>query len=132
MELCICIQIRIIHLLIFTEKFLPLPVFEPVTSLVPSRFATNWAFLAWILLVVVMSNLIFFSCLATLNNNRKLLPGGLVKTINVYDSTEFKLSINLTCSQLKWRDGENTTTRILISSNMNISHGCYKARLFFE
>ena len=33
-------------LLIFTEKFLP--GFEPGTSAVPSRYATNWAILAWI------------------------------------------------------------------------------------
>ena len=34
--------------LIFTEKFSPLPGFEPGTSPVPSRYATNWAILAWI------------------------------------------------------------------------------------
>ena len=47
LELYIHIQIQTIQLLIFTEKFLPLPGFEPRTSLVPSRYATNWAILAW-------------------------------------------------------------------------------------
>ena len=42
------IQIQTIQLLIFTEKFWPLPGFDPVTSPVPSRYATNWAILAWI------------------------------------------------------------------------------------
>ena len=37
----------IVQLLDFTEKFLPLPRFEPRTCLVPSRYATNWAILAW-------------------------------------------------------------------------------------
>ena len=32
---------------IFIEKFSPLQGFEPGTSLVPSRYATNWAILAW-------------------------------------------------------------------------------------
>ena len=36
------------QLLIFIEKFSPLPVFEPGTSPVPSRYATNWAILVWI------------------------------------------------------------------------------------
>ena len=35
------IQIRTIQLLIFTEKLSPLPGFEPGTSPVPSRYATN-------------------------------------------------------------------------------------------
>ena len=35
------IQIQIIQLLIFTEKFSPLREFEPGTSLVPSRFASG-------------------------------------------------------------------------------------------
>ena len=48
LELYIRIQIRINQLLIFTEKFSPLPGFEPRTSPVPSRYATNWAILAWI------------------------------------------------------------------------------------
>ena len=39
LELCICFQIRINQLLIFTEKFSPLSV--------PSRYASNWAILAW-------------------------------------------------------------------------------------
>ena len=43
----ICIQIRTIQLLIFTEKFSPLPGFEPETSPVWSWYATNWAILAW-------------------------------------------------------------------------------------
>ena len=43
------IQIRTIQLLIFTEKFSPLPEFEPGTSPVPSWYATNWAILAWII-----------------------------------------------------------------------------------
>ena len=38
----------IIQLLIFIEKFSPLPGFELGTSPVPSRYATNWAILAWI------------------------------------------------------------------------------------
>ena len=41
LELCIRIQIQINQLLIFTEKFLPLPGFEPRTFLVPSRYAIN-------------------------------------------------------------------------------------------
>ena len=49
------IQIRTIQLLIFTEKFSPLLGFEPGTSPVPSRYATNWAILAWI------TSLVFFS-----------------------------------------------------------------------
>ena len=32
----------------FHWKVLPLPGFEPGTLLVPSRYATNWAILAWI------------------------------------------------------------------------------------
>ena len=47
-RLYIGIQIQTIQLLIFTEKFSPLPGFEPGTSLVPRRYATNWAILAWI------------------------------------------------------------------------------------
>ena len=35
-------------MLIFIEKFSTLPGFEPVTSPVPSHYATNWAILAWI------------------------------------------------------------------------------------
>ena len=46
LELYICIQIQINQLLIFIEKFLPLPEFEPRTSRVTSRCVTNWAFLA--------------------------------------------------------------------------------------
>ena len=41
--LYICIQIQINQLLIFIEKFSPLPGFEPQTSQVPSRCATNRA-----------------------------------------------------------------------------------------
>ena len=52
LELYIHIQIKINQLLIFTEKFLPLPGFEPRTSPVPSRYATNWAILAWMDLVL--------------------------------------------------------------------------------
>ena len=48
LELYIRIQFRTIQLLIFTEKFSPLPEFEPRTSPVPSWYATNWAILAWI------------------------------------------------------------------------------------
>ena len=43
-------QIRIIQLLIFTDKFSPLLGFEPGISPVPSRYATYWAILAWITL----------------------------------------------------------------------------------
>ena len=50
LELHIRIQIWIDQLLIFTEKFSPLPGFEPRTSPVPSRYATNWAILAWTIL----------------------------------------------------------------------------------
>ena len=46
-EFYIHIQIRIIQLLIFTEKSSPLPGFEPGTSPVPSQYAINWAILAW-------------------------------------------------------------------------------------
>ena len=35
MELYICIQIQINQLLIFTEKFSPLPGFEPGTDMLP-------------------------------------------------------------------------------------------------
>ena len=48
LELNIHIQIWTIQLLIFTEKFSPLVGFEPRTSPLPSRYATNWAILAWI------------------------------------------------------------------------------------
>ena len=44
----VTIQIWIIQLLFFIEKFSPLPGFEPGTSSVPSLYATNWAILAWI------------------------------------------------------------------------------------
>ena len=37
------------QLLIFIEKFSPLPGFEPGISPVPSRYATNWAILALII-----------------------------------------------------------------------------------
>ena len=47
-RLYIRIQIQTIQLLIFTGKFSPLPGFEPRTSMLPSRYATNWAILAWI------------------------------------------------------------------------------------
>ena len=43
-----CIQIQINQLLIFIEKFSPLPGFEPRTSRLPSPCATNWAIQAWI------------------------------------------------------------------------------------
>ena len=36
------------QLLIFIEKFLPLPGFEPGMAPVPSRYASNWVILAWI------------------------------------------------------------------------------------
>ena len=36
------------QLLIFLQKFSPLPGFELGTSPVPSRYATSWAILAWI------------------------------------------------------------------------------------
>ena len=45
-RLHIRIQIRTIQLLIFTERFSPLPGFEPGTSPVPSRFAPYRAILA--------------------------------------------------------------------------------------
>ena len=48
LELYFHIQILINQLLIFTEKFSPLPEFEPGTSPVPSRCPTNWAILVWI------------------------------------------------------------------------------------
>ena len=35
-------------MLIFIEKLSPLPGFEPGTCPVLSRYATNWALLAWI------------------------------------------------------------------------------------
>ena len=54
LELYILIQIRTIQLLIFTEKFSSLPGFEPGTSLVSSRYATNWAILAWIGLTILI------------------------------------------------------------------------------
>ena len=38
------------QLLIFIEKFSPLPGFEPGTSRVPSRYANNWTILAWVFL----------------------------------------------------------------------------------
>ena len=43
LELHVCIQIWINQLLLFIEKFLPLPGFEPQTSRVPSRCADKWA-----------------------------------------------------------------------------------------
>ena len=41
LELNIHIQIQTIQILIFTEKYSPLPGFEPGTSPVPSQYATN-------------------------------------------------------------------------------------------
>ena len=43
LELYIGIQIQINQLIILIEKLSPLPGFEPRTSQVPSRCATNWA-----------------------------------------------------------------------------------------
>ena len=37
--------------LISLKKLTPLPGFEPGTSQVPIRYATNWAILAWVLLL---------------------------------------------------------------------------------
>ena len=37
----------ILMLIVSLKKFSPLPGFEPGTSLVQSRYATNWAILAW-------------------------------------------------------------------------------------
>ena len=48
----VAIQIGIIQLLIFIEKFSPLLGFEPSTYPVPSQYATNWAILAWIIKTV--------------------------------------------------------------------------------
>ena len=48
LELCMCIQIQINQLIVFIEKLSPLSGFEPRTSRVPSRCATNWAIQAWI------------------------------------------------------------------------------------
>ena len=42
-----CIVVHVMYYN-FIEKFSPLPGFEPGTSPVPSRYATNWAILAWI------------------------------------------------------------------------------------
>ena len=42
-------KIKFNQLLISIEKLSPLQGFEPRTSLVTSRYATNWAILAWIL-----------------------------------------------------------------------------------
>ena len=58
----VCIQIQINQLLIFTEKFSPLPGFEPGTSPVPSRYNTNLAILAWIWKVkLALSKFLIFS-----------------------------------------------------------------------
>ena len=52
---------RLDQLLIFTEKFSPLPGFEPGTSLVPSWYATNWAILAWIPFTLsILVNICFY------------------------------------------------------------------------
>ena len=64
LELYVCIQIQTNQLLIFTEKFLSLPGFEPGTSPEPNRYATNWAILAWIEKV----NIFFFFLLQKLLN----------------------------------------------------------------
>ena len=53
----ICIQIWTNQLLIFIEKLLRLPGFEPQTSRVPSRFATSWAIQAWIVLYLACLSL---------------------------------------------------------------------------
>ena len=45
----------IFKLLIFNEKFSPLPWFEPGNSPVPSRYTTNWAILAWMTYCIYMS-----------------------------------------------------------------------------
>ena len=42
------LKFKFYKLLIFIEKFSPLPGFGPGTYTVPSRYATNWAILAWI------------------------------------------------------------------------------------
>ena len=80
----ICIQIQTIQLLIFTEKFWPSPGFEPGTSQVPSRYATNWAILAWI----------YSSNLSTTKGGRKMAKTLLIdwhpalkSTMKVLDNT---------------------------------------------
>ena len=55
-RLYIRIQIQINQLLTFTEKFSPLPGFKPRTFLVPSLYATKWAFLAWLSLITISRN----------------------------------------------------------------------------
>ena len=51
----VAIQIQIIQLLIFTEKFSSLLGFEPGTSPEPSRYATNRAILAWLVFCIIAS-----------------------------------------------------------------------------
>ena len=47
-DLWVVPSLFLFNVVIFIEKFSPLPGFEPGTSPVPSRNATNWAILAWI------------------------------------------------------------------------------------
>ena len=56
-RLYIRIQIQTIQLLIFTGKFSPLSGFEPGTSPVPSRNATNWAI--WVSIVLILNSIKF-------------------------------------------------------------------------
>ena len=55
------------QLLISIEKFSPLPEFEPETSPVSSRYATNWAILAWIFFLALQL------CLASNNSTAQPL-----------------------------------------------------------
>ena len=58
--LVIRVQIWAIQLLISTEKFSPLPGFEPGTSPVLSWYVTNWAILAWITCLICLA--LFETC----------------------------------------------------------------------
>ena len=86
MELYIRIQIWTIQLPIFTEKFSPLLGFEPGTSPVPSRYATNWAILAWISIKIMFQwQLTFFHETAALIFN-------FIRQDLKYEITQSKLS----------------------------------------
>ena len=59
------------QLLIFIEKFLPLPGFEPRTSQVPSQCATIWAIQAWI--IKIFYNISVSSTLVRANQSANTL-----------------------------------------------------------
>ena len=87
LELYIRIQIRIIQLLIFTEKFSPLPGFEPGTLPVSSLYVTNWAILSW----MTCQSLVL--CHAVLATTQVKLVYWLLKYSGKYKTKETPINI---------------------------------------